>query len=120
MSLNESKRFPLRAAALSTMDVLAAEVILFALGESEAQAIEALRGSCWAADLSADPVQQRESLRGALAGIGSTTPKRAHGLAWGSPVSTCPPCPSCKIEDHVHALGVGKGYGCELCGSGFR
>lgn len=56
--------FPLRAIALSTSDPLASQVVLQFLGESLAEAREALGASCWGEDLV--PGREVENLRAAL------------------------------------------------------
>ena len=59
--------YAMRAAALATNDERAVEVLLDLLGETEEEALSALSRSCWGADLSSDPAEQRELLRRSIA-----------------------------------------------------
>ena len=59
--------YAMRAAALATDDEAAIEVLLDLLGETEEQALAALKLSCWEEDLSANPAEQYELLRRSIA-----------------------------------------------------
>jgi hypothetical protein len=71
MMLLEEPSWPyvVRVGAFATDDPVMRGLLLTILHETEAEALEALRCSCWCADLREDQNKQREQLRCALLGM---------------------------------------------------
>lgn len=78
-SHNEAEKFIWRAAAFATADPLIRGVLLTLLGETEAEALNAMQYSCWSADLSVDEVEQRSLLRSSLL---SFVPEHIRPAGW--------------------------------------
>jgi hypothetical protein len=75
--------YTVRVGAFSTDDPLIRGLLLTILDETEVEALDALRCSCWGADLSADQNEQRERLRRALSAM---VPEHLRPRGW--PVGT--------------------------------
>jgi hypothetical protein len=69
----------IRAAALASDDPVLRGVLLTLLDETEAEALSALRYSCWVADLSDDETEQRSLLRRSLI---SFVPEHIRPAGW--------------------------------------
>jgi hypothetical protein len=76
---SEANKFIWRASAFATADPLIRGVLLTLLGETETEALNALRYSCWRADLSEDETEQRSLLRRSLL---SFVPEHIRPAGW--------------------------------------
>lgn len=79
----QSWPYVVRVGAFATDDPVMRGLLLTILDETEAEALEALRCSCWCADLREDQNEQREQLRCALLGL---IPEHLRPAGW--PVGT--------------------------------